>query len=249
MSVNPSDLTQQHEYSLDTSTGSDSDDFESEDHLAPHFYSQDAQSLSRIFSDAADFHQVLLEKRPSTDSHTSTSSDYKPIHKHGDAFLELIGKDLDAKDDSLGSYAHLARLNTASDGWAHKVFPDEPSSYEGDTSGSVTPSESSQEATSSSHSEEEAEEDWKLPSDEVLALIQEGCGALTVGDEKEELLIEADSAIYRDILILVSESICFPSYTSHFGSFRVLYISQRIEFPSMHHFSLQDPIAFLPSKY
>jgi sterol 3beta-glucosyltransferase len=190
-----------------------------------------------MFSDAALYERVLSACPESLRDGFLFGTDDQALPKCLGGFNELIGRDLgDAERAITGRLATLSVNNWAEDA------PDTSSEEE---PGETTPDEDGGEKESPvpmiSSLQEEPPSEPKLTPEEVVSLLEDEFGALAPPGE-EKLLLEADAAFFRDVVVLVSATRYISRAGLRFSAMvRVLFTSLRI----VSHFTLRS---YPPSK-
>jgi sterol 3beta-glucosyltransferase len=151
-------------------------------------------SLTRLFSDAASYNQIL---NTSTDAEDSRAA---PDSRNG--FSQLVARDLeDYERVASETLAQLSVTNWAP-GESADLAPDigVDESEEGPSEGEHDKAEPS--GITLDAVEPEIED--KLKPDEVLDLLQQDFGALAPPGE-EKLLLETDATLFQEVVVLVCQ--------------------------------------------
>lgn len=158
--------------------------------------------LPQMFSDAALYERVLSACPESLRNGFLFGTDDQALPKCLGGFNELIGRDLgDAERAITGRLATLSVNNWAEDA------PDTSSEEEpGETSPDEDEGEKESPVPIISSLQEEPPSEPKLTPEEVVSLLEDEFGALAPPGE-EKLLLEADAAFFRDVVILVSATL------------------------------------------
>ena len=160
--------------------------------------------LSRMFSDAALYEKILTACPDSLKNCTFFGAEDEASQRCILGFNSLIGHDLgDAEREISGRLAKLSVNNWISA--ADSSFASQDQSDE--ESAELIPSDDAEEEKPSppptvAIPEDESPDEPKLSPEEIVDLLEQEFGALApLGEEK--LLLEADAAFFKDVVILV----------------------------------------------
>lgn len=156
-------------------------------------------SLTRLFSDATSYNQILST---CTDIAESDAGDSQAAHVSPNGFSQLIAPDLE--DHERVASEMLAQLSVSN--WAPGESADLAPDVTVDES-EEAPSEGEQDKVEPSGITLPAVEpkfEDKLKPDEVLDLLQQDFGALAPPGE-EKLLAETDATLFQEVVILVCQ--------------------------------------------
>ena len=167
--------------------------------------------LSRMFSDAALYNKILTACPDSLKDGMFFGADDQAFQRCIGGFNALIGQDLgDAEREISGRLAKLSVNNWVSPGdgsfASHDHLDEEP--------GELIPSDDGKEEKPSplsplAISQDVPPDQTTLTPEEIVDLLEQEFGALApLGEEK--LLLEADAAFFKDVVILVGPSLATP---------------------------------------
>ena len=153
-------------------------------------FANGSPALPRLFSDASLYQKFLNDHHDHGSIHPED-----PKHKHEvvKGFADLVAGDLDPGSPEKAITDRLAKLAVTGDSWPDAAIFAEPESYESDSDDDELPPEDGK----------TERRPWELAPDEIVSLLIQEFGPLTVGGEEEELIIEADGAWLHDVVILV----------------------------------------------
>lgn len=168
--------------------------------------------LSRMFSDAALYEKVLTACPAALNDNMFFGTDDQALQRCIGGFNSLIGQDLgDAERAISGRLAKLSVNNWSSRAESSFASPDQLDEEPGEPG----PSEDGDEEKPSPSptldiSQDAPPDEPKLSPEEVVDLLEQEFGALApLGEEK--LLLEADAAFFKDVVILVGPSLTTPA--------------------------------------
>jgi sterol 3beta-glucosyltransferase len=170
----------------------------------------DLPSITQIYTDAARYEKVLVCNKNSS-IHSSSSDDCVA------GFTQRFGKDLSVVAPEQGElHEAIAKLSVAGD-----TFTPSDSSSDSDTYAD-SPESNSPESDDAGFDPEDLEkrlaeatskeqrrssttdgESWRIPATEVVDLLIQEFGSLTLEGDQEKLILEADTALFQDVVILV----------------------------------------------
>jgi sterol 3beta-glucosyltransferase len=168
----------------------------------------DPPSITQIYTDAARYEKVLVSNGWMRKSSTDSSSSEDCVT----CFTDRFGKDLTAVAPEQGElHEAIAKLSVAGD----TLTPSDSSSDSDTYTGSPESDDADfdpedlekrlEEATSKQQRRSSTTdgESWRIPAAEVVDLLIQEFGSLTFEGDQEKLILEADTALFQDVVILV----------------------------------------------
>jgi sterol 3beta-glucosyltransferase len=158
-------------------------------------------SLTKLFSDAASYNQIL---NTHTDVAANDTEGSLATHDSPNGFSQLIGRDLEDHERVASETIAQLSVSNWAPGDSTDLAPDdgvdEPEG--GPPEGEPDKAESS--GVTLAAVEPESED--KLKPDEILDLLQQDFGALAPPGE-EKLLLETDATLFQEVVVLVCQFI------------------------------------------
>ncbi|KAH9049861.1 hypothetical protein EDB84DRAFT_837422 [Lactarius hengduanensis] len=216
------DLALSHQTSNQTSNDDDVRELTPDDPLVqppPSAHPIDP-GLSRMFSDAALYEKVLTACPDSLKDSMFFGADDQALHSCIGGFNALIGQDLgDAERAVSGRLAKLSVHDWTSSADSSFASPDQLDEEPGELSQSDDGEEEKASLSPALDISQDAPPDAspdepKLTPDEIVDLLEQEFGALApLGEEK--LLLEADAAFFKDVIILGVVHLTTHRFTFH----------------------------------
>jgi sterol 3beta-glucosyltransferase len=153
-------------------------------------FANGSPALPRLFNDASLYQKFLNNHQ---DHGSIDPGDPKHKHEVVKGFADLIAGDLNPGSPEKAITDRLAKLAVTGDSWPDAEIFAEPEAYESDSDDDELPPEDGK----------TEKRPWELAPDEIVKLLIQEFGPLTVGGEEEKLIIEADGAWLHDVVILV----------------------------------------------
>lgn len=155
--------------------------------------------ITKLFQDAALYDEALTE--------AGLYSNEKGAGSVA-GFADLIAGDLNTPEKAITG--RFAKLAVTGDTWTSGDLTSEPGSYDSDSDSeeSFAPSEPPVQESpvivpALPRSATVDGEKWKLDPEEIINLLTEEFGSLSEDGKEEKLIVEADGALFNDVLILV----------------------------------------------
>jgi sterol 3beta-glucosyltransferase len=156
-------------------------------------------SLTKLFTDAASYDQILNTCTAEDDAEDSRAARDSP-----NGFSQLIGRDLEDHERVASETLAQLSVTTWAPGESTDLAPDDgvDESEEGPEEAELDKIEPSDITLAA----DEPKIEDKLKPDEILDLLQQDFGALAPPGE-EKLLLESDATLFQEVVVLVCQSI------------------------------------------
>lgn len=166
-------------------------------------------ALSGLFFDACLYDKFLAEcgSKPRCSKFFRSRSNASEVVQ---GFADLVAGDLDSPEKAIAG--RFAKLSVAGESLSDAVPSPELDSYDASSDSSDSSAQDEVKKVpevkppvtpDASGSLTADDKDWQLAPDEVVNLLVQEFGPLAADGEEEKLIIEADGALFQDVIILV----------------------------------------------